>query len=78
MSSCFYTRVLMAGYACFHATDCVSCCRWDSRGSVKLKTPFLLNMKHQVSSVQILHHKEQMLLLTSVSVEVTVPTEGVE
>lgn len=46
---------------------CCICCyglcdRCDSHGSVEFKAPFLLNMKHQVSSIQILHHKEEMLL----------------
>ncbi len=63
----------MAGSLCL-------CDRGDSRGSVEFKATFLLNMKHQVSSVQILHHKEQMLLLTSftLSIEDTITTNGVE
>lgn len=30
----------------------------DIRGSVQIKTPLFLYVKHQISSIQILHHKE--------------------
>lgn len=34
---------------------------------MELKAPLLLNVKHQVSSIQILHNEEQMILLTSLT-----------
>ena len=56
------------------------CDRRDSHGSVEFKAAFLLNVKHQVSSVQILHHKEQMLLLTmfTLSIEDSIYTNDDE
>lgn len=32
------------------------------RRSVNVKTTFVLNVEHQVASVQVLHHKEEVLL----------------
>lgn len=32
------------------------------RSSVNVKTTFVLNVEHQVASVQVLHHKEEVLL----------------
>lgn len=32
------------------------------RSSVNVKATFVLNVEHQVASVQVLHHKEEVLL----------------
>lgn len=32
------------------------------RRSVNVKTTFVLNVEHQVASVQVLHHKEEVFL----------------
>lgn len=36
------------------------------RSSVNVKTTFVLNVEHQVASVQILHHKEEVLLCAKI------------
>lgn len=33
-----------------------------SRGSVEIKAAFVLDVEHQVTSIQVLHYKEEMLL----------------
>lgn len=35
----------------------------DSRGSVEVKTPLVLDVEHQISPIQELHNEEQMILL---------------
>lgn len=32
------------------------------RGSVEIEAPFVLDVEHQVASIQVLHYKEEVLL----------------